>query len=148
MPLLFLPNDHKLTNNIPLQTLQHSPSSWIWSSIGQFSLGQSWIGSWRVQLIRPLSQLHSTQRLGLCDDPCAIGTFKLVHPAKKQKSLFGLSDYKMLPDLCLYSCIHCICISICINKQYDFIWLKIVKCFRHQSDLSCAWHDIKFCFHF
>jgi len=74
--------DHKLLN-IPLQTLQHSPSSWIWSSIGQFSLGQSWIGSWRVQLIRPLSQLHSTQRLGLWDDPCAIGTFKLVHPANK-----------------------------------------------------------------
>ena len=94
--LAFLPSNHKLTNNIPLQTLQHSPSSWIWSSIGQFSLGQSWIGSWRVQLIRPLSQLHSTQRLGLWDDPCAIGTFKLVHPAKRQKSLFGLFVYKML----------------------------------------------------
>ena len=69
-------------SNLHLHILQHSPSSWIWSLNGQFSLGQSCTGSCRVQLIRPLSQAHSTQRLGRWEEPCEIGILLIWQPTK------------------------------------------------------------------
>ena len=68
-----------------LHILQHSPSSWIWSPIGQLSLGQSCTGSCRVQLILPLSQAHSTQRLGRCEEPCEMGILLIWQPTRNKR---------------------------------------------------------------